>query len=330
MRKKKTSLIYELEKLSNLLSTINQRFDKDFYQLQDTVQELLKFICKELEERELLLRITDLHKELENIFDEKEELLEQNNKYSTRQLLLQDENNKLKENNDALKKELASLRISLVEWEKSKAFSKTSGDEATPIPTGQVFARPSISKPVFRGEYWDSPERQTALINLKKFVSGSKDIVIIDPYFYRGGTSTSEDEIYIRDLIEIIPPKNIESLHIISNQDFQSAAIKNRIEEKYGVKLTNAFTFKFHDRVWIADGFKARLVGTSLNSIGKKVAFILPLPYFDLESLKKELKRFNLLFDKNKGTTITLKSIDLDDFINYASDQKVLFQYLLG
>ncbi len=46
-----------------------------------------------------------------------------------------------------------------------------------------------------------------------------------------------------------------------------------------------------HDRVWIKDGNRAKVVGTSFNGLGKKLAFILNLPESDLRAFQTQLPR---------------------------------------
>ncbi|PGE91764.1 hypothetical protein [Bacillus toyonensis] len=348
---KNSSLITHLDKLSRTLSKLERFFDKDYYHLQDLVRQLNLIINTELGDNDLVRRIGDLYEELERLQWEIDCFEENIRRNDADKLLLerelehqQEQNNQLTENlmesnkiNESMKKELENLRKSLKNCQEEKGIPGNSGRKGTPTSgnkTGPQREEAAIfemlTPAVSRGRHWGSRERKTALVQLEQFVSGSKKVVIIDPYFYRGGNSESEDEQYIQDLIKIVPPQNIDQLHIISNKDHQSVAIKRQVEEKYGLKLTNSFTFRFHDRVWIADGLKAILVGTSLNGIGRKLSFLLPLPYYDLENLMQELKRFSLLFDKDKHTSINLKHISLDEFINYASNDKILSQYLLG
>ncbi len=50
-------------------------------------------------------------------------------------------------------------------------------------------------------------------------------------------------------------------------------------------------TKTIHDRVWIVEGRKAFVVGTSFQGIGNKFSFILDLPNEDLEKFNIYLER---------------------------------------
>jgi hypothetical protein len=189
---------------------------------------------------------------------------------------------------------------------------------------------PSIASRSAVGKHWGSNERKTALEQLKKLTVNAKELIIIDPYFYKGGYSDEENEEYISNIKDIIDPSKIERLHIIYDKRHTAALIRDEINNLYGNKITEASTNKIHDRIWIIDQNNASLVGTSLNGLGSKLAFILPLPYKDLESLKTELKNYKLLYDKEKKKRMRLDSLSLDEFINRASNSSVISRFLIG
>jgi hypothetical protein len=77
-------------------------------------------------------------------------------------------------------------------------------------------------------------------------------------------------------------------VHVIRDDRRDTKAVMTRIvrkARKYGVQLTQSSSQEFHDRVWIADCKQAVVVGTSFNGIGKRAAFILPLPWPDLHAI---------------------------------------------
>lgn len=178
--------------------------------------------------------------------------------------------------------------------------------------------------------HWGSIERKQGIEHIRNFVEGAKELIITDPFFYCGGSSDEENEEYLNDIKQIINPSTINKLHIITNPKKQTEVIRDEIHKIYGKKLTEAFTFDIHDRIWIVDSTKASLLGTSLNGIGNKVAFFLPLPYQDLEGMKEELKKGKLLNDRKRKRRMTLRKLTLDEFISYISDESVWSQYLIG
>jgi hypothetical protein len=53
-------------------------------------------------------------------------------------------------------------------------------------------------------------------------------------------------------------------------------------------------TKTIHDRVWIVEGRKAFVVGTSFQGIGNKFSFILDIPNVDLEIFNLHLEKIRI------------------------------------
>ena len=140
-------------------------------------------------------------------------------------------------------------------------------------------------------------ERAIGLKEIRDFTREVKSLVIVDPYFLSGEAKCATS---IADEFEKsarLAGRWLEKVHIIHSSDV-TKAIKKAIEEraeKSNVRLTFAATDEIHDRVWIADQANGMVVGTSLNGIGNRVAFLLPLPKEDLNAFWDFLVERDLL-----------------------------------
>lgn len=160
-------------------------------------------------------------------------------------------------------------------------------------------------RPEFRCIYTDSStghinltvtpgHRKEAFEYLKDFTKGSKDLVIVDPYFYGGEADEIRADSYIGEVAKSIKLQKLNSLHIIySSRHGKTSNIKRSIKElasEYSVTLTHADTDLIHDRIWIKDRSEALVIGTSLGGLGRsRVSFIIPLPNDDLQEFIKFL-----------------------------------------
>lgn len=146
----------------------------------------------------------------------------------------------------------------------------------------------------------DKPSiRKNGIESLKKWLKKSKEVIIIDPYFYnRDRGQTVED--YIDELVYVFSNFfSIKHIHIIYDEKVFDMEVREAFKEvlsKYDVLFTDAHTKEIHDRIWMKDRKLGRLVGHSFNGIGrKKICFIVPLPNQDIIDLKFFLQRRNLV-----------------------------------
>ncbi len=135
--------------------------------------------------------------------------------------------------------------------------------------------------------------------HLRDFTQHAERTTIIDPYFFRA------DREQVREAFEHIADTTclrkakLKSLHVVhktardGEEGAGDRALLRRVADvatKHGVRFTHRQTNLFHDRVWIADGERAVAVGTSLNGLGGRAAFILDLPQGDLRDLQSFLR----------------------------------------
>lgn len=144
-------------------------------------------------------------------------------------------------------------------------------------------------------------DRNKGIKELSQFTKDTKKLMIIDPYFFSGskGTATAIANDFKKSAR--IGSKSLKSIHIIYDDKNCTKKIANSISDLVkdsNVKLTTATTNTIHDRIWISDRNNALIVGTSLNGIGNKAAFLIPLPHKDLTDL------LNFLDDKNLSRAI--------------------------
>lgn len=145
-------------------------------------------------------------------------------------------------------------------------------------------------------------ERKNGIEVLTKFLKGSREAIIIDPYFYAGNTHQSVEE-YINELKDVFSNfHSIKKIHIIYNEDHCNKGIHKDIRKAFlnikECEITDIHTDEIHDRIWIKDREYGRLVGHSFNGLGrKKICFIVSLPRQDLIDLKFFLQRKKLVPD---------------------------------
>lgn len=136
-------------------------------------------------------------------------------------------------------------------------------------------------------------QRPSAIADLRGFTANTRELTIIDPYFLSGKREDAYDD--AEEMVKILGAKrrDLKKVHII--YDPNNGETKERVKQivsqfdSEGVKVTKKGTSKIHDRIWIADRTRAKVVGTSIGGLGeKRLCFILDLPINDL----KELLRF--------------------------------------
>ncbi|MCK8136718.1 hypothetical protein [Pseudoalteromonas sp. 2CM28B] len=131
-------------------------------------------------------------------------------------------------------------------------------------------------------------ERNSGLKELRDFTRESESLIIIDPYFFSG--ESSKAQIIASDVEKCTRAKQrfLKRVHVVYDPSSQTKAVKKYIEEMFknnSIYFSTSTTDEVHDRVWISDRNRALVVGTSLNGIGNRAAFLLPLPESDLNEL---------------------------------------------
>ena len=132
--------------------------------------------------------------------------------------------------------------------------------------------------------------RSSAIADLRGFTAYAGELIIIDPYFLSGDRSNARHD--AEELLKVLNAKRkkLTKVHII--YDPAGGETRGRVKQiitqfdAENVKVTKKGTSKIHDRIWIADKQRAKLVGNSIGGLGeKKLSFILDLPQSDLEKL---------------------------------------------
>jgi hypothetical protein len=129
--------------------------------------------------------------------------------------------------------------------------------------------------------------RQQGLHNIREETRGCRKLIILDPYIFSGPSARAAD--IASDLEEALfsRRKSIESVHIVYSDKpgDRTGAVRDAVLsmfQKHKTFVSEVRSSTLHDRVWIFDRTSALVVGTSLNGIGNRLAFILPLPSEDL------------------------------------------------
>jgi len=144
--------------------------------------------------------------------------------------------------------------------------------------------------------------RDDAVRHLKECLKGARQLTICDPYFLNAPRRTLPRD-YVKR-IETVLPKTLKQLEIFVANGRRNKAVArefNTLCKSRSIKLSCLKTDDIHDRVWIADGLHAYVVGTSFNGLGNKCAFILPLPDEDKRLFIKEITSRRNSLPKSKS-----------------------------
>ena len=141
-------------------------------------------------------------------------------------------------------------------------------------------------------------QRTEGLKEIRDFTLNATSLLIIDPYLFSGRSSSAAKiaEDFIRCTRLDSNDLKLQKIHIVHGKNINNevkAAITKSVFSA-SCEFTTAETNAFHDRVWIADNKRGLVVGTSLNGIGSRAAFLLPLPQTDLNVILDFLGEENL------------------------------------
>lgn len=131
-------------------------------------------------------------------------------------------------------------------------------------------------------------ERTPGLKELRDFTRESKSLIIVDPYFFSGKKESAGEIAKDLEKCTRAKQKHLERVHVVFDSYNETKAVRKSIEEMFksnSVYMSVSSTGEIHDRVWVSDRERALVVGTSLNGIGNRAAFLLPLPENDLNEL---------------------------------------------
>lgn len=140
-----------------------------------------------------------------------------------------------------------------------------------------------------------SGERAIGLRELRDFTNGAQRLIIIDPYFLVVEATMAES--YVSEVAKTARFDEIREIHIVYNDRCVTKKVLSKFKaaaRAAGVRVSLRGTQSFHDRIWIADGNRAVAVGTSLNGLGTRAAFILRLPAEDLAYIQEFLRKHRL------------------------------------
>lgn len=125
------------------------------------------------------------------------------------------------------------------------------------------------------------------------------ELIIVDPYFFAKPKNPNYISVLDQILDKYIP--SIDNLIIVTNTFSVDNTIKNLIlstlqGKKQSLIISHKQHNDYHDRYWISGAREKGLVmGTSLNSLGNKVALVDRLNTSDVRDIVVELKNDGLL-----------------------------------
>jgi hypothetical protein len=133
-----------------------------------------------------------------------------------------------------------------------------------------------------------------------KALSPSKDLTIIDPYFFHCRCADTADYLsFFRKIFEEVITR-ITLMRFVTGFDYDPDIYKSiqheiaTLNPKAQVLCTKSNAF--HDRMWIADEAKGMFVGTSLNGVGKRYALTDFMRDDDTAAVVAELRRQSLIW----------------------------------
>lgn len=158
----------------------------------------------------------------------------------------------------------------------------------------------------------DSSKPDAGHQHLNEFTQDASDLIIVDGYLLSNPSqkpTPAEIEENRAKVMEYlfcsIPNEALEHVHIVTREYGLDHDLFDEVKAKLsqqGTEMTHHFSNLIHDRIWIkniSDGknrCSAKVVGTSLNSLGaKKASFILDLPQTDLEEILGFMDQHSLL-----------------------------------
>jgi hypothetical protein len=137
------------------------------------------------------------------------------------------------------------------------------------------------------------------LSNQLQALAPSKDLIIVDGYFFSTGSWDKAD--YLDTFREIFGPviPKIEDVRFITKSQYDRTLYQSIEQVLAGlnpyINISHKTTDDFHDRFWIVDKTKGLFVGTSLNGIGRRYALTDYMRDDDIVAIVKELQRLSLL-----------------------------------
>ncbi len=137
------------------------------------------------------------------------------------------------------------------------------------------------------------------LSNYLQALSPSKDLTIVDPYFFPANLPDSEAYLdTFREIFGLVIPK-VAMVRFITKPDHDRALYKHvksvLVDLNPEINVIHKMTNDFHDRFWIADEMKGLFIGTSLNGIGRKYALADFMKDEDTAAIVKELRQASLI-----------------------------------
>jgi hypothetical protein len=130
-------------------------------------------------------------------------------------------------------------------------------------------------------------------------LSPSKDLTIVDPYFFPSKCADTADYLSLfRNIFEDVITR-ITRMRFVTGSGYDPNIYRcvereiATLNPKAQVRCTTSNSW--HDRMWIADEAKGMFVGTSLNGVGKKYALTDFMRDDDTAAIVAELRKQGLI-----------------------------------
>ncbi|WKK86534.2 hypothetical protein QYS48_06240 [Marivirga arenosa] len=125
------------------------------------------------------------------------------------------------------------------------------------------------------------------------------ELIIVDPYFFANPKNPNYVTV-LSDILDKYLP-TIDDLIIVTSNHAIVPTIKTQIEtaikaKKPSINILHKINNDYHDRYWISNNReKGLVIGTSLNSLGNKIALLDRLNTSDVRAIVNELNNDGLI-----------------------------------
>jgi hypothetical protein len=194
---------------------------------------------------------------------------------------------------------IAELLCRLGHYDDDDIFVQLNDEDAFPDDVLSEGDQVIVAYPT-RGSAPLPPGRiEEGVAQLQQFTAGARELILIDPYLVkpRRGEGKAEYVQWLSDCTNL-GARTLKRMRIVNSWWHHDADVLSRLSAeclRHRCELSHKQTNDIHDRVWIKDNKEAIAIGSSLNSVGSRLAFALTLPDSDLRYLLDFLRRHELV-----------------------------------
>lgn len=167
---------------------------------------------------------------------------------------------------------------------------------------------------------------------MRSWLTDAEEIALMDPYLFKRSRlvhsatgknleenilmhAIAEDTKYVNRLIEIVGPKKrkVSFFYDSDHKNHLTPAVLNIFTKQIAKVATKPFYYasdKIHDRVWLrkrSKTWEARVIGTSLDGIGKRPTYVMQMEHADVKDYLKYINYLKKNSIQSRDEPITKK-----------------------